>query len=143
MVEDDEQIRELVAHVFELAGCDVRVAENGAQALDRVREACPHLIVLDLMMPVLNGWEFLEVTAREGLCASTAIVVIQALLAAVKTDPDPTPSGSANTAGRRRMTNSEGLGTAQRGHREGPEREPWWQTRLSRTAVVAREPAYP
>jgi CheY-like chemotaxis protein len=81
VVEDDEQIRGLVAYVFERAGCDVQVAENGAEALDRVREACPHLIVLDLMMPVLNGWEFLEATAREGLCTSTPIVVISAFLA--------------------------------------------------------------
>jgi DNA-binding NtrC family response regulator len=62
VVEDNEQIRELVAAVLEHAGYQVQVAENGAEALDRVREACPQLIVLDLMMPVLNGWEFLEVT---------------------------------------------------------------------------------
>jgi two-component system, chemotaxis family, chemotaxis protein CheY len=81
VVEDNEQIRELVAAVLERAGYQVQVAENGAEALDRVREACPQLIVLDLMMPVLNGWEFLEVTTREGLCASTSIVVMSAFLA--------------------------------------------------------------
>jgi two-component system, chemotaxis family, chemotaxis protein CheY len=81
VVEDNEQIRELVAAVLEHAGYQVQVAENGAEALDRVREACPQLIVLDLMMPVLNGWEFLEVTTREGLCASTSIVVMSAFLA--------------------------------------------------------------
>jgi CheY-like chemotaxis protein len=81
VVDDDEPIRCLMADVFERAGCEVLVAENGAQALDHVRAACPRLIVLDLMMPVLDGWEFLEVTAREGLCTSTAIVVMSAFLA--------------------------------------------------------------
>jgi two-component system, chemotaxis family, chemotaxis protein CheY len=80
VVEDDEQIRGLVADVFERAGHDVLVAENGAQALERVREACPQLILLDLMMPVLDGWQFLEVAAREGLCASTPIIVMSAFL---------------------------------------------------------------
>jgi CheY-like chemotaxis protein len=80
VVEDDEHIRWLVADVLERAGCDVLVAANGAEALDRVREACPQLIVLDLMMPVLDGWEFLKVTSREGLCAATPIVVMSAFL---------------------------------------------------------------
>jgi CheY-like chemotaxis protein len=80
VVEENEQIRSLVADVCKRAGYEVLVADNGTQALDRVREACPQLIVLDLMTPVLDGREFLEVIAREGLCASTPIVVTSAFL---------------------------------------------------------------
>jgi len=60
VVDDDADVRELLAAVLKSEGYDVLTAENGAAALSVLRETLPDLIVLDLMMPVMNGWEFRE-----------------------------------------------------------------------------------
>jgi CheY-like chemotaxis protein len=94
VVEDDAEIRSLVSDVFEGAGYQVLLAENGAVALEQVREICPALIMLDLLMPVLDGWEFLEVASREGLCSTSQIVLMSAYFGGVAgTEEDMKPHG--------------------------------------------------
>jgi CheY-like chemotaxis protein len=58
VVDDDTDIREVVGTILESDGYDVRTAENGAEALARVEEHAPDLILLDLRMPVMDGPEF-------------------------------------------------------------------------------------
>jgi CheY-like chemotaxis protein len=61
VVDDDQGIREALTYLLEREGYRVRCAENGAVALDVVRsERKPALMLLDLMMPVLSGFELLE-----------------------------------------------------------------------------------
>ena len=60
VVDDDRDLRQLLAAVLSSAGHDVLTAENGAAALSVLRNTLPDLIVLDLMMPVMNGWQFRE-----------------------------------------------------------------------------------
>jgi CheY-like chemotaxis protein len=60
VVDDDHDLRELLAAVLSSAGYEVLTAENGAAALSVLRTVLPDLIVLDLMMPVMNGWQFRE-----------------------------------------------------------------------------------
>lgn len=61
VVDDDRGIREALATLLEDEGYHVRCAENGAVALDLVRqEHKPDLMLLDLMMPVMSGFELLE-----------------------------------------------------------------------------------
>jgi CheY-like chemotaxis protein/nitrogen-specific signal transduction histidine kinase len=60
VVEDEAHIRELMTRVLEKEGWSVSTAENGRVALERVGEALPELIFLDLMMPVMDGFEFLR-----------------------------------------------------------------------------------
>ena len=59
VVEDDAGTRDLLQMILEEAGYGVRTAHDGAEALERIREAPPAVILLDLFMPVLNGWAFL------------------------------------------------------------------------------------
>jgi CheY-like chemotaxis protein len=59
IVEDDATIRDLVVLLLEGEGYEVREAANGQVALDVLSEWRPDLILLDLMMPVLDGWTFL------------------------------------------------------------------------------------
>jgi two-component system OmpR family response regulator len=58
VVEDDEGLRETLAEVMADEGHEVRSAAHGAEALDRLREWVPDLIVLDVMMPTMDAFEF-------------------------------------------------------------------------------------
>lgn len=58
IVEDDPDVREFMDTLLDAYGYDTMTAENGAVALDVMRHRKPCLVLLDLMMPVMNGWEF-------------------------------------------------------------------------------------
>jgi CheY-like chemotaxis protein len=60
VVEDHADLREMLAVLLESEGFVVQTAANGAEALERLRDARPALILLDLMMPVMTGDEFRE-----------------------------------------------------------------------------------
>jgi CheY-like chemotaxis protein len=76
-VDDDDDMLEIVGLVLGSAGYAARVARNGRQALDAVAEAMPALILLDMLMPVMDGWEFVnEFRARYG--GDVPIVVVTA-----------------------------------------------------------------
>src|SRR5688572_7285500 len=75
LVADDEPlIRALVAIAFEAEGYDVDTAADGAEALAKTCQRVPQAIVLDLMMPVMDGWDFLA--AWQGQPASQAVPVV-------------------------------------------------------------------
>jgi CheY-like chemotaxis protein len=78
VVDDDDTIRATVAEALEFEGYAVESATNGAEALDLVRRKQPSAIVLDLMMPVMDGWEFLKRCREDGLCHGTPVLVISA-----------------------------------------------------------------
>jgi CheY-like chemotaxis protein len=78
VVEDDDAIRGLVSDVLRDDGYEVRQATNGVEALEQLRRARPDLIVLDLMMPVMDGWEFVEECRREPGFGEVPIVVTSA-----------------------------------------------------------------
>ena len=78
VVEDDEAIRGLVSDVLRDDGYDVSEAANGAEALAYVGDHRPDLIVLDLMMPIMDGWQFVEECHRAAICDHVPIVVTSA-----------------------------------------------------------------
>jgi CheY-like chemotaxis protein len=57
VVDDDDVIRQLITVNLELEGFDVFTAVDGQDALDKVKEARPHVVTLDVMMPRIDGWE--------------------------------------------------------------------------------------
>lgn len=57
LIEDDAEISRLTAMYLEVEGYNVQVIDDGALALSAIKEQCPDLIVLDLMLPGLNGIE--------------------------------------------------------------------------------------
>jgi CheY-like chemotaxis protein len=60
IIEDDEDVRELQRAILESEGFEVRTARNGRDGLLAMRERRPSVIVLDLMMPVMDGLTFLQ-----------------------------------------------------------------------------------
>ncbi len=76
VVDDDEAIRSLFRRALEGDGWTVDEAEHGVAALDRVSHRRPDLILLDLMMPIMDGFEFmLELRKNEGWASIPVIVV--------------------------------------------------------------------
>jgi excisionase family DNA binding protein len=68
IVDDDERLREYVRANLELEGYNVREAESAEQGLSVLDEESPDLILLDVMMPEVDGWEMLRrVQERHGV----------------------------------------------------------------------------
>jgi signal transduction histidine kinase/DNA-binding response OmpR family regulator len=78
LVEDDAATRELMRRTLEKSGADVIEAENGQAGLERLGETQPHLIVLDLMMPVMDGFQFLSELGRNPEWRAIPVVVATA-----------------------------------------------------------------
>ncbi len=60
IIEDNKDIQEIYKHSFEKYGYEVIIEENGQDAIDHVAEKLPDIILLDLMMPQMDGFEFLR-----------------------------------------------------------------------------------
>jgi CheY-like chemotaxis protein len=75
IVDDDRALRDSLLEALQERGFSTIAAANGAEALKLARDRNPRLILLDLEMPVLNGWQVLEHRRRDrGLCAIPVIV---------------------------------------------------------------------
>ena len=67
VVDDDRSIREIVQAALEDEDFAVTTATNGREALERIAESRPDVILLDLNMPVMDGWAFHARVRDEGL----------------------------------------------------------------------------
>lgn len=76
VVDDDEDIRESYVLFLESAGYEVSTAQNGVVALERLRSGSrPSLIMIDLMMPVMNGWDLRAELLADPSLADIPVVV--------------------------------------------------------------------
>jgi CheY-like chemotaxis protein len=78
VVEDDPVIREVLRDALRDEGLDVREATNGGEALDLLEQWRADVILLDLMMPVMDGWAFREAQSRRPDLRDIPVVVISA-----------------------------------------------------------------
>lgn len=79
VVEDVAEIRESLKDLLEISGYSVITASNGREAMDHLNQnPSPSLILLDLMMPVMNGWEFLEQREKSEKLLNIPVVVTTA-----------------------------------------------------------------
>jgi two-component system response regulator/two-component system chemotaxis response regulator CheY len=60
LVEDDEVLREIYSMKFQLEGFDIDTAENGRVGLEKLSQFGPQVVLLDMMMPVMGGIDFLK-----------------------------------------------------------------------------------
>jgi PAS domain S-box-containing protein len=78
IVEDDADTREMLGRILKKEGWEVGGAGNGREALERIAASRPDLILLDLMMPEMDGFELVEHLRREGRSPAIPIVVVTA-----------------------------------------------------------------
>lgn len=80
VVEDHADTRHMVEEYLQLHGFATVGAENGADALGKLREHTPAVILLDLTMPVMDGWQFRQEQQRlTEAVARVPVVVLSAL----------------------------------------------------------------
>jgi CheY-like chemotaxis protein len=84
LVDDDEDLRISLAEALEESGYLVIQAANGLAALQLLEAERPDLVLLDLLMPVLNGWQFCQSKVENPALASIPVI---AMSAAVSKDP--------------------------------------------------------
>lgn len=79
IIEDDEDIRAAMAELLEGEGFEVAVASNGQEGLEVLSQmSAPCLVLLDLMMPVMNGEDFLRHVRQNPALDSTPVVIVTA-----------------------------------------------------------------
>jgi CheY-like chemotaxis protein len=78
VVDDDPDILEALSEILEAEGFEIRRARNGKEALDRLEPDPPQLILLDLMMPVMDGWEFAQRMRQRPSVAGIPLIVLSA-----------------------------------------------------------------
>lgn len=88
-IDDDNAITELLAMLLRTHGYEVVTANNGEEGIKYIKDNNPHVVVLDLMMPGLDGW---QVCKRVRAFSNVPIVILSAL-------DDPAMIASALDAG--------------------------------------------
>ncbi|MDI6751360.1 MAG: response regulator [bacterium] len=78
IVDDDQDIVEILKALLETEGYDVIEAFDGKEGIDKAYQHMPHLILLDIMMPVLDGW---QVCQRLKACKKTSNIPITIITA--------------------------------------------------------------
>jgi len=78
IVEDDASTRELASRAMSRAGWKTRTADNGATGLQVLEEGVPSVIILDLMMPVMDGFRFLEHLRSDARFVDVPVIVTTA-----------------------------------------------------------------
>ena len=79
VVDDDAEVVELLAFNLKKAGYAIGTAFNGVDALKKARTILPDLILLDLMLPELDGFAVCEILRRDAATASIPIIMLTAL----------------------------------------------------------------
>lgn len=80
MIEDDRVLQRLVVEELEFAGYEVTAVSNGLDAMRHLSQpAVPAVILVDLMMPLMSGWEVLHEITLDRRLARTPVVVLTAL----------------------------------------------------------------
>ncbi|MDX1657530.1 MAG: response regulator [Nitriliruptorales bacterium] len=79
VVEDEDDLANLVRVNLELSGYDVVVAKNGAEGLTAIKNERPDLVLLDVMMPVLDGWQVLRSLKEDDELRDIPVIMLTAL----------------------------------------------------------------
>jgi DNA-binding response OmpR family regulator len=76
IVDDEQYIREIYAVKFLSEGYDVMTAKDGEEGLKMVRERKPDIILLDVQMPILDGFGFMEELQKDSNISSVPVIIL-------------------------------------------------------------------
>jgi DNA-binding response OmpR family regulator len=76
VVEDEAAVAEMIRYNLGKEGYDVRLATNGTEALRQVRDVRPDVILLDIMVPHLNGWEICRRLKQDRETQTIAVILV-------------------------------------------------------------------
>ena len=79
IVEDDDAIRNNVTRMLKLEGFDIVSATNGRLGLERLRQVMPDVVISDVSMPEMDGFELLEAIRGDRALAATPVMLLTAL----------------------------------------------------------------
>lgn len=79
VVEDEEDLASLVEVNLQLAGYSVAMAEDGEKALESIRREAPDLVLLDVMMPGIDGWSVLRSVKEDERTQDLPVIMLTAL----------------------------------------------------------------
>ena len=78
LAEDETHIARLIMFKLEREGYKVDWAQNGGEALSKIKSSPPDLILLDVMMPVMDGYEVLKQIKEDGALKTIPIIMLSA-----------------------------------------------------------------
>jgi PAS domain S-box-containing protein len=79
VVEEDESVLYSLARFFKEEGCEVITAQNGYEALQKARRFNPHAIMLDVMLPGMDGWQVLQELKDDSRTEHIPVIIISSL----------------------------------------------------------------
>jgi CheY-like chemotaxis protein len=86
IVEDDPDLRELLDTLLQVSGYQTMTAEHGEAALRRIHEHTPCLVLRDIMMPVMDGWEFRRRQLEDPAIATVPVLAVSAVFDRVEVE---------------------------------------------------------
>lgn len=78
IVDDYADIRDTLRYILEAAGYDVATAADGLDALKKLEEISPDLIIMDMMMPRMDGYQFIQELRRLAQFAEVPVIAVTA-----------------------------------------------------------------
>jgi CheY-like chemotaxis protein len=78
VVDDDPNIRRMMVAALKRDGYTFAEAANGREALDSMRSDKPDVVVLDLMMPVMSGWDVLQEREHDAALRQIPVIIVSA-----------------------------------------------------------------
>ena len=78
VVEDEPDIRDLVALILEEEGFTIETADQGREGLAKAHRQLPDMVIVDLMMPIMSGWEFLSIWQADSETQHIPVVAMSA-----------------------------------------------------------------
>jgi DNA-binding response OmpR family regulator len=79
IIEDDRYISKMYQLKLSLEGYEVQVAENGKQGVDKIKEMMPDIILLDILMPELDGFEVLKIAKSDESTKDIPVLIMSNL----------------------------------------------------------------
>ncbi|MEK9154251.1 MAG: response regulator [Patescibacteria group bacterium] len=76
IIEDDPFLGEVLVQKLSISGYEATLSQNGAEGLKKMREMKPDLVLLDILLPRMNGYEVMEEKMKDAAIASIPIIII-------------------------------------------------------------------